>query len=89
MNETNELKALRFIREINIAIRELENQSSATSKRYKKGVKMLQKEICSVEALLDDGAIIEGTEPWVILTQQLRSLIFNPTLSNIEEDNSI
>ncbi len=63
MDENNELKALRFIREINIAIRELENQSSATSKRYKKGVKMLQREICSIEALQDDGAIIEGTEP--------------------------
>ena len=37
----DELKALREMREINIAMRELSNQASAVSKRYKQGVKML------------------------------------------------
>jgi len=90
MDQTYELTALRTIREINIATRELENQASATTKRYKKGIKLLQAEIASIEAFLDDGGIaIEGTEPWNIQSQQLKSLIANPILANIEEDNSI
>ena len=89
MNETYKLTALRSIREISIAIRDLENQSSATSKRYKKGIKILQAEVDAIEASLDDGGTLPGTEPWNIQSQQIKLLIADPSLSNIEEDNSI
>jgi len=90
MNQAYELTALRSIREINIASRELENQAAATSKRYKKGIKMLQTEIAAIEASLDDGgSTLEGTEPWNVQTQKLKKLIADPSLANIEEDSSI
>tara|TARA_R110000796_G_scaffold16726_11_gene52153 strand:+ start:451 stop:720 length:270 start_codon:yes stop_codon:yes gene_type:complete len=89
MNENFELKALRCMREINIAIRDLENQSSVVSKRYKRGIKLLQTEICSIEASLDDGGTIEGCEPWNVQSAELKTLIADPKLSSIAEDNIV
>tara|TARA_R110001606_G_scaffold394914_1_gene566307 strand:+ start:115 stop:678 length:564 start_codon:yes stop_codon:yes gene_type:complete len=89
MEQIYELTALRSIREIHIAVRDLENQAAATSKRYKKGIKTLLGEVSAIEASLDDGGVIEGMEPWNIQSEQIKSLISNPVLSNIEEDNLI
>jgi len=86
MNDTYELQALRAIREINLSIRELENQAAATSKRYKRGVKLLQSETTAIEASLDEGGAIEGMEPWNIQGEKLSLLIANPVLENIEDD---
>ena len=86
MNDNYELQALRAIREINLSIRELENQSAATSKRYKRGVKLLQSETTAIEASLDEGGSIEGMEPWNIQGEKLSLLIANPILENIEDD---
>ena len=89
MEDTYELNALRSIREATIAIRDLENQAAATSKRYKKGAKSIQGYIATIESSLDDGGAILGTEPWVTASPILKRLISNPMLENIEEDNSI
>lgn len=89
MDNTYELNALRSIREATIAIRDLENQAAATSKRYKKGAKSIQGYISSIEASLDEGGTIDGLEPWVSANPSLKRLIANPILENIEEDNSI
>ena len=85
MNDTYELQALRAIREINLSIRELENQAASTSKRYKRGVKLLQSETTAIEASLDEGGAIEGMEPWNIQGEKLSLLIANPVLENIED----
>ena len=89
MEDTYELTALRSIRLATSAIRDLENQSSATSKRYKRGIKTLSSYIYSVEASLDDGGCLEGTAPWESMPAKLRDLMANPCLNNIEEDNSV
>jgi len=86
---TYELKALREMREINIAMRELSNQATAVSKRYKQGIKMLEKQFLSIESCLDDGGCFPGTEPWAIQSEELIKLIRNPVLSNIPEDSSV
>lgn len=87
MDSQKELTALRSIREVNIAIRELESQAAETARLYKKGVKQLLSHILSIESFLDDGGvIIEGTEPWNMQSDQIKSLIDNPVLSNIEQD---
>ena len=89
MEDTYELTALRSIRIATSALRDLENQSSATSKRYKRGIKSLNSYIYSVEASLDDGGSLEGTAPWESMSPKLRDLISNPCLKNIEEDSSV
>jgi hypothetical protein len=89
MDNTYELNALRSIREATIAIRDLENQAAATSKRYKKGAKTINGYISSIEASLDDGGTIEGLEPWNSISPSLKRLISDPIIHNIEEDNSI
>ena len=89
MDNTYELNALRSIREATIAIRDLENQATATSKRYKKGAKTLNGYIATIEASLDDGGTIEGLEPWNSVSPSLERLIANPVLENIDEDTSI
>lgn len=89
MNENFELKALRAMREINIAIRDLENQSSAVAKRYKRGIKLLQSEILNIEGSLDEGGTIEGCEPWNVQSAELRALISDPKLCNVSEENIV
>lgn len=86
---TYELKALREMREINIAMRELSNQATAVSKRYKQGIKMLEKHFFSIESCLDDGGCLAGTEPWAMQSKELIQLITNPVISNIPEDSSV
>lgn len=90
MDNSTELVALRDLREINLAIRDLENQQAAVAKRYRRGIKLLEKEISSVEQMLDDEGIqIEGTEPWNIRIPELKSLIANPIIDAIPEDTSV
>ena len=84
-----ELTALREMREINIAMRELSIQAGSVSKRYKQGIKMLEKQFLSIESCLDDGGCFPGTEPWVIQGKELINLIKDPVLSNIPEDNAV
>jgi hypothetical protein len=59
MNTEYELTALRSIREINIAIRDLENQQAAVTKRYKRGIKMLGKLIADpqLDNIEDDNVV--------------------------------
>ena len=86
-NNELEFKALREMREINISIKELINQSSSIQRRYKQGVKLLQIELLKIEACLDDQVgLFPGTEPWNDQSPQLKALIANPILSNIPED---
>lgn len=88
-SNTYELKALREMREINIAMRELSNQASTVSKRYKQGVKMLERQFLTIESCLDDGGCFPGTEPWEIQSPELLKLISDPVLANIPEDTSV
>jgi hypothetical protein len=87
--QNNEFKALKEMREISIAMRELQNQASSIAKRYKQGIKTLEKESASIEACLDDGGWISGTEPWDNQSPELRQLIADPQLKNIPEDVSV
>lgn len=89
MDNTYELNALRSIREATIAIRDLENQATATAKRYKKGIKSINSYIATIEQSLDEGGTIAGLEPWNIAGTTISRLISNPILDNIEEDNTI
>ncbi len=89
MDNIYELNALRSIREATIAIRDLENQAAATSKRYKKGIKSINAYIASIEQSLDDGGAIDGLEPWNTAGAYVGQLISNPVLENIAEDNTI
>lgn len=89
MDNTYELNALRSIREATIAIRDLENQATATAKRYKKGIKFINAHISTIEQSLDDGGTIDGLEPWTVASPSINRLISNPILDNIEEDNTI
>lgn len=89
MDDSFELTALRYMREISTAIKNLENQATAVSKRYKRGQKMLQSEIANVEATLDDGGTMQGAEPWNTSSPELRQLIIDPQLKYIPEDNLV
>ena len=90
MDNSTELVALRDLREINLAIRDLENQQAAVAKRYRRGIKLLEKEISSVEQTLDEGGVqIEGTEPWNARNPELKALIANPVIEAIPEDTSV
>lgn len=86
MDENTELTALRDMRDITFAIRDLENQLAAVSKRYKRGIKTLEREVAATEQALDEGVQIDGCEPWNSRSDQLKALISNPTIENIEED---
>lgn len=90
MDEKKELKALRDMRDIAFAIRDLETQQAVVTKRYRRGIKSLQIELASCEqAIEDEGISIEGCQPWEIRSEQLKRLIANPILTNIEEDTNV
>jgi len=90
MDQTFELTALRDIREITISIRELEIQASAVSRRYKRGIKMLNSELLSIEQTLDEGGEgFNNMNPWDIRSKELKQLIAQPGLVNIPEDNLV
>jgi hypothetical protein len=91
MDNTYELTALRSIREATIATRDLENQATATAKRYKKGIKLINAHIATIERSLDEGGLhtFDGLEPWTVADPKINRLISNPVLENIEEDNTI
>jgi|TARA_E500000318_G_scaffold49525_1_gene46484 hypothetical protein len=90
MDKETELKALRDMRDITFAIRDLETQQAAVAKRYRRGIKSLQIELCSCEQGIEDGGMpMEGCEPWNTRSDNLKQLIANPVLSNIEEDVNV
>ena len=88
--ENIELQSLRDLREIQIAQRDLEAQASAVSKRYKRGIKILQKEAATLETFIDDGiSPITDMSPWDTRSDQLSKLILDPQLQHIPEDTSV
>lgn len=90
MDEKSELTALRDMRDIAFAIRDLEIQQAAVARRYRRGIKMLQKEMASCEQAIEEEDItIEGCQPWKIRSEDLNKLIANPVLTNIEEDVNV
>ena len=90
MNEKIELTALRDMRDIAFAIRDLETQQAAVAKRYRRGIRMLQRELAACEHdIEDDGHSFEGCHPWEVRGEDLKRLIANPVLTNIEEDVNV
>ena len=89
MENAQELKALRDLREINLAIKDLELQSSNTSKNYKRGIRLLQKEASLTESQIDDGGVMDGCESRNVRHANLKQLINNPCIENIPQDNSV
>ena len=84
-----EVQTLRDLRELTLARKELEVEGSLISKRIKKGIKLIDQEIASVEKELDQGTFIEGTEARVMRSPQLALLISDPRLEHIPEDNEV
>jgi hypothetical protein len=90
MEDPFELKALRDLREIDLAIRDIQSQQALVAKRFKEGIKLLQKEAYTVEAqLADQSESIKGAEAWNTRSPILRTLINDPRLENIPEDNLV
>jgi hypothetical protein len=90
LEKEKELKALRDLREVNLAIKSLENQQQRVSRRFKRGIRMLQNEALTVEGFIDVGTSgIDGTEPWNTRGEKLSDLINVPVLTNIPEDTNV
>jgi len=88
-DNNTELKALRDLREINLAIKDLETQASVVSKKFKLGVRLLQRESSITENHLEDGYVMDGCESWNVRHEKIRNLINDPKLDNIPEDSSV
>lgn len=86
MDEKIELTALRDMRDIAFAIRDLETQQVAVAKRYRKGIRSLQTELASCEQSIEGDGMIDGCEPWATRSDEMKRLIANPILTNIEAD---
>lgn len=90
MEDPFELTALRDLREIDLAVRDIQNQQAMVAKRFKEGIKLLQKEAYTVEAqLADQTESINGAEAWNTRSPILRTLINDPRLENIPEDSLV
>ena len=89
MDNTQELNALRDLRETNLAIKELEQQQAIVSKNFKRGIRLLQREAAMTESQIDDGGVMEGCESWNVRHTSIKQLISNPCIENIPEDNSV
>lgn len=89
MDNTEELNALRDLRETNLAIKELEQQQAIVSKNFKRGIRLLQREAAMTESQIDDGGVMEGCESWNVRHDSLKQLISNPCIQNIPEDNNV
>lgn len=88
MDQTEELRKLRHVRDVNCAIRDLEAEASHIAKRYRRGIKDLQRHAIAVETEIDDN-IISGTGAIETASPDLLRLIKDPTLDNIAEDTSV
>lgn len=84
-----EVEVLRDLRELNIAKKELEVQHSLISRKIKRGIKLLDKEILSVEGEIDAGIFIDGTESRNTRSPELKRLVSDPCLETIPEDNDV
>lgn len=90
MDTNTELTALRDMRDIAFAIRDLETQQQAVAKRFRRGIRSLQTELAACEqAIEDDGITIDGTQPWAIRSDEMKKLIADPTLTKIQEDVNV
>ena len=69
-----EVEILRDLRELNLAKKELEIQQSLISKKIKRGIRLIEKEILSVEGEIDAGIFIEGIEARNTRSPELKSL---------------
>lgn len=85
-----ELNALRDLREVHLAIKSLESQQQRVSRRFKRGIRMLQQEASSIEGFIDTGSsAIDGAEPWNTRGEDLGLLIASPVLTNVPEDTNV
>ena len=87
MNE-HQAKVYRDLHEIDLARRELEANKAKATKRYNAGIKMLDREKLSVESSLHDEPM-EGMTPIETRSEELRTLIADPSLRNIPEDTDV
>lgn len=84
-----EVEVLRDLRELNLAKKELEIQQSLISKKIKRGIRLIEKEILSVEGEIDAGIFIEGIEARNTRSPELKKLISDPRLETIPQDNDV
>lgn len=77
---------LRDLRDIQLAIQELESDKSRQNKRYQQGVRMLWREYHKVDAEIEDpGSSFDGMAAMDTRSQELRQLIADPVYRNIPE----
>ncbi len=82
----DELKLFKDSREIDIAIKQLEAQSASVAKRFKRGIKLLQREKISVENEIDSQGTLSATPT---RPKAIRQLIADPQLKHIPEDTDV
>ncbi len=90
MDQNTELTARRDMRDIAFAIRDLETQQQAIAKRFRRGVRILQKELASCEQAIDEASpVMEGMKPWEIRGEEVKRLIADPSIKHVPEDTSV
>lgn len=78
----------RDLHEIDLAKRELESIKAKANKRYNTGIRMLEKEKLSVESSLFDNPM-PGMSPIETRSEEIKSLIADPSIKNIPEDTEV
>lgn len=86
--DKQELELLRDAREIDIARASLESQLSAITKRFKRGIRMLEAEKQTTTSNIDL-LPLPGGSPIETRSEEMRALIANPSLANIPEDSDV
>lgn len=90
MDQNTELTALRDMRDIAFAIRDLETQQHGVAKRFRRGIRMLQKELASCEQAIDENdSIMDGMKPWEIRGEDVKRLIADPSLKHVPDEMSV
>jgi hypothetical protein len=82
----DELQLFKDLREIDIAIKQLETHAASVSKRFKRGIRMLLKEKLNVEKEIDSKSV---TSENATRSRALRRLIADPQLKHIPEDTNV
>lgn len=85
METTTELKLLREIHDSDLAIRKLNNDAAAVSKKYKRGIKVIEQHRMSLEDELTDPTM-KGMSAIENKSPELEQLLADPALGNIPED---
>lgn len=90
MDQNTELTALRDMRDIAFAIRDLEAQQHGVAKRFRRGIRMLQKELASCEQAIDENdSIMDGMKPWETRGEEVKRLIADPSLKHVPDEMSV